>query len=76
MYEMTASHMASLILENWIVFCEIRSQALTDIGEQCTKQLFETMRSFLKTMHLTKREHQQQTKGQAGQFKETMIGRL
>lgn len=71
-----ASHIASLLMDNWVVPYEIPEYFLSDSRTQSTSKFFETLRPFLGTNRLTTTASYPQTNGKAECFNQMIIARL
>lgn len=59
-FKMTALHIASLLMDNWVIPYEISSNFLTDNGTQFTNKFFEMLCAFLGTEHLINKAYHQE----------------
>lgn len=72
----TASHIASLILDNWPILYGIPEYGLTDIGPQLISRFLKFLCAILGTEHLTTTVYHLQTSERFERFNEMIITRL
>lgn len=72
----SATQVANIILEHWIVPFDIPSYVLPDHGPQFVSKFFATICGFLDVRHLTTTAYHPQTNGQVERFNKTIVTRL
>lgn len=68
------SHIASLLMDNWIILCRIPT--LTENWTQFVSQLFQLLSAFLGRKPLTSKAYHPQTNGQSERFEKSVLARL
>lgn len=73
---MSATHIANLFMEQWLISYGITSYLQTDNGTQFVNRFFAIVRALPGGKHLTTRAYHLHTNGQYERFKETIFTRL